>query len=122
MLLIFVQNLEKMSQQLSEQEVVRRSSMQKLRDLGIEPYPQAEYEVNVSAKGIKVNYEKRKLDYKNISIAGRIMSRRVMGKASFIELQDATGKIQCYFNRDEICPDDDKTLYNEVFKKIIRHW
>lgn len=108
-----------MSQQLSEQEEVRRSSMQKLREMGIEPYPQEGFDVNVTTKDIHDNYEARKLDYKNISIAGRIMSRRIMGKASFIELQDAVGKIQCYVNRDEICPGEDKSLYNDVFKKLL---
>ena len=108
-----------MSQQLSEQENVRRDALQRLIELGIEPFPAEEFEVNVTSKGILENYEKRKLDYKNISIAGRVMSKRIMGKASFAELQDATGRIQIYFNRDEICPGDDKTLYNEVIKKLL---
>ena len=108
-----------MSQQLSEQEVVRREALQQLKDLGVDPYPAELFDVNVSSKDIRDNYEKRKLDYKNISIAGRIMSRRVMGKASFAELQDATGRIQLYVNRDEICPDEDKTMYNKVFKKLL---
>ncbi len=104
---------------MSEQEIVRREALSKLAELGIDPYPPKEFEVNVTAKGIHANYEKRKLDYKNISIAGRVMSKRIMGKASFAELQDATGRIQLYFNRDEICPDQDKTLYNEVIKKLL---
>ena len=108
-----------MSQQLSEQEIVRRDALQKLIDLGIEPFPAEEFVVNVSAKDIHKHYEANKLDYKNVSIAGRVMSKRIMGKASFAELQDATGRIQIYFNRDEICPDEDKTLYNEVVKKLL---
>ena len=108
-----------MSRALSEQELVRRESLQKLLDLGINPYPAELFEVNVSAKGIKKNYEARKLDYKNISIAGRLMSRRIMGKAAFAELQDSSGRIQLYFNRDEICPGEDKTMYNTVFKKLL---
>lgn len=108
-----------MSRPLSEQEVVRRESLQKLIDLGINPYPSELFEVNVSAKEIKKNYTSDKLGYKNIQIAGRLMSRRVMGKAAFAELQDSTGRIQLYFNRDEICPDEDKTMYNTVFKKLL---
>lgn len=108
-----------MSKNLSEQEQVRRNSMEELRKLGIDPYPAQMFEVNVTAKGILDNYEKRKLDYKNISIAGRIMGRRVMGNASFAEIQDVTGKIQLYIKRDEICPDEDKSLYNQAFKKHL---
>ena len=108
-----------MSRALSEQELVRRESFTKLLDLGINPYPAELFEVNVSAKGIKKNYEARKLDYKNISIAGRLMSRRIMGKAAFAELQDSSGRIQLYFNRDEICQGEDKTMYNTVFKKLL---
>ena len=98
---------------------MRRNSMEELRKMGIDPYPAQLFEVNVTAKGILDNYEKRKLDYKNISIAGRIMGRRVMGNASFAEIQDATGKIQLYIKRDEICPDEDKSLYNQAFKKHL---
>ncbi len=105
--------------ELSEQEIVRRESLQKLLELGINPYPSELFDVNVSATEIKKNYSSDKLGYKNIQIAGRLMSRRVMGKASFAELQDSTGKIQLYFNRDEICPDEDKTMYNTVFKKLL---
>ena len=108
-----------MSRELSEQEIVRRESLQKLQELGIDPYPAELFEVNVTAKGIKKNYEARKLDYKNINIAGRLMSRRIMGKAAFAELQDSTGRIQLYFNRDEVCPGEDKTMYNIVFKKLL---
>ena len=106
-------------QELSEQEIVRREALQKMVDLGIEPYPAEEFKVNVSAKEIHRNYEANKLDYKNVSLAGRVMSKRIMGKASFAELQDASGRIQVYFNRDEICPGEDKTLYNEVIKKLV---
>jgi len=104
---------------LSEQEIVRRESLQQLIDLGINPYPSELFDVNVSAKEIKKNYTSDKLAYKNIQIAGRLMSRRVMGKAAFAELQDSTGRIQLYFNRDEICPGEDKTMYNTVFKKLL---
>ncbi|NBU90710.1 MAG: lysine--tRNA ligase [Flavobacteriia bacterium] len=101
--------------ELSEQEIQRRESLQKLRDLGIDPYPAALFPVNSSAKEIKNDFE----DGKHVCIAGRMMSQRVMGKASFAELQDASGRIQIYINRDEICPDEDKTLYNEIFKKLL---
>ena len=108
-----------MHRELSEQEIVRRESLQKLIELGINPYPSNLFDVNVSATEIKKNYNSDKLGYKNIQIAGRLMSRRIMGKASFAELQDSTGRIQLYFNRDEICPDEDKTMYNTVFKKLL---
>ena len=108
-----------MHKELSEQEIVRRESLQKLLDLGINPYPSELFDVNVSATEIKTNYKQDELAFKNIQIAGRLMSRRVMGKASFAELQDSTGRIQLYFNRDEICPDEDKTMYNTVFKKLL---
>ncbi len=101
--------------ELSEQEIQRRESLQKLRDLGIDPYPAALFPVNSSAKEIKNDFE----DGKQVCIAGRMMSQRVMGKASFAELQDASGRIQIYINRDEICPDEDKTFYNEIFKKLL---
>jgi lysyl-tRNA synthetase class 2 len=101
--------------ELSEQELQRRESLQKLRDLGIDPYPAALFPVNSSAKEIKSSFE----DGKHVCIAGRMMSQRVMGKASFAELQDASGRIQIYINRDEICTEEDKTLYNEIFKKLL---
>jgi lysyl-tRNA synthetase class 2 len=104
---------------LSEQERVRREALEELRQLGIDPYPADLFEVNATAKEILKNYEYNKIAYKNISIAGRIMTKRIMGKASFAELQDATGRIQLYFNRDEICPDEDKTMYNTVFKRLV---
>jgi lysyl-tRNA synthetase, class II len=105
--------------QLSEQEVIRRQSMEELTKLGINPYPAELFEVNVSANEILENYPKQKIEYKNVSLAGRIMSRRVMGNASFAEVQDETGRIQVYFRRDDISPTEDKTLYNTVFKKLL---
>ncbi len=108
-----------MSTGLSEQEQLRRESLQQLRALGIEPYPAETYEINAYAADILANYEKDKTAYKTISIAGRIMGRNIMGAASFAELQDSTGRIQIYLKRDEICPGDDKTLYNTVFKKLL---
>lgn len=108
-----------MSQQLSEQEIQRRKDLQEIIDLGIEPYPAALYPVNVKAKEVLENFEADKEAYQEVCIAGRLMSKRIMGKASFGELMDSTGRIQCYFNRDEICPEEDKTLYNKVFKKLV---
>ncbi|MGK7392821.1 MAG: lysine--tRNA ligase [Candidatus Cyclobacteriaceae bacterium M2_1C_046] len=104
---------------LSEQEQIRRQAREELEKLGINPYPAETFEINAAAKEIHQNYEKRKIDYKNISIAGRIMSRRIMGSASFAEIQDSTGRIQIYIRRDDICPGEDKTLYNTVFKKLL---
>ncbi|GGG34663.1 lysine--tRNA ligase [Croceivirga lutea] len=101
--------------QLSEQEIVRREKLSKLREMGIDPYPAALYPVDATSKSIKENFEADK----KVIIAGRLMSRRIQGKASFAELQDSQGRIQVYFNRDEICPDEDKTLYNEVYKKLL---
>lgn len=103
--------------QLSEQETIRRQSMDELTKLGINPYPAELFEVNVTSQEIHTQYPKR--EFKNVSIAGRIMTRRVMGNASFAELQDEAGRIQIYFRRDDICPTDDKTLYNIVFKKLL---
>ncbi len=104
---------------LSEQELQRRKAREELMDMGIDPYPPELFEVNVTAADIHENYERRKTDYKHVSIAGRIMSRRIMGSASFAELQDSTGRIQIYVRRDDICPDDNKELYNTVFKKKL---
>ena len=104
-----------MSMELSEQEIQRRESLKKLRDLGIEPYPADLYPVTDYASEMKEKFE----DGKKVCIAGRLMSQRVMGKASFAEILDSTGRIQVYFNRDEICPGEDKTLYNDVFKKLL---
>ena len=106
-----------MNKALSEQEIVRRESLQKLRDLGIEPYPAASFDVDTTSKQIKENYKEGK--EQNVVIAGRLMSRRIMGKASFAELQDTDGRIQLYVNRDEICEGEDKTMYNKVFKKLL---
>jgi len=106
-------------QNLSELEIQRRQKREELMKLGIDPYPAELYEVNVTAKDILQNYERRKIDYKNVSIAGRLMSFRIMGNASFAELQDSTGRIQLYFRRDDLCPTEDKTLYNTVFKKLL---
>ena len=104
---------------LSEQEIVRRTSMQKMKEIGIDPYPAAQFPVNVSTSEIKENYYTELNNYQDVVLAGRIMSRRIMGKASFAEIQDASGRIQLYINRDEICPDEDKSLYNDVFKKLL---
>ncbi len=104
---------------LSEQEIIRRQALEELLQLGINPYPAALFEVNASASEILKNYPKQKIEYKNVSLAGRIMSRRIMGNASFAELQDATGRIQIYIRRDDISPGEDKTFYNTVFKKLL---
>jgi lysyl-tRNA synthetase class 2 len=101
--------------ELSEQEILRRESLQKLRDLGIDPYPAALYPVDAFAADIKQDFK----DGKQVCLAGRMLSQRIMGKASFAEIQDASGRVQVYFNRDELCPGEDKTLYNEVFKKLL---
>jgi len=105
--------------ELNELQIQRREKLIRLRELGINPYPALPYEVNASASDIKENYENDKINYKDISLAGRIMSVRIMGKAAFALLQDSTDRIQIYVNRDEICPGEDKTLYNEVFKKLL---
>jgi lysyl-tRNA synthetase class 2 len=101
--------------QLSEQELVRREKLEKLRGLGINPYPADLYPVEELSTEIKKNFE----EGKSVTIAGRLMSRRIQGSASFAELQDSAGRIQVYFNRDEICPGEDKTKYNEVYKKLL---
>ncbi len=105
--------------ELSEQEIIRRKSLQELINLGINPYPAEKYEVTAHSKDILENYDPEKNNFQDVSVAGRIMSRRIMGKASFVEIQDAEGKIQAYVNRDIICPDEDKTFYNTVFKKLL---
>ncbi len=104
---------------LTEQEQIRRQGLEEMKALGINPYPSELYEVNTTTKDIKENFEANKDAYQNITIAGRLMSKRIMGKASFGVLQDAHGKIQFYLTRDEICPGEDKTLYNTVFKKLL---
>ncbi len=101
--------------QLSDQEQVRREKLQALRALGINPYPAALFPIDADSKSIKNNFS----EGKSVTIAGRLMSRRIQGKASFAEVQDGQGKIQVYFNRDEICEGEDKTLYNEVYKKLL---
>ena len=105
--------------ELSEQEIIRRSSMEKLKELGIDPYPAEEYPINAKAAEIKADFDPEKNNFQKVVIAGRIMSRRIMGKASFAEIQDDSGRIQLYLNRDEICPGEDKALYNDVFKKLL---
>ncbi len=104
--------------ELSEQEIIRRNSLERLREMGIEPYPAAEYVTNAFSKDIKEQF-KDDAEPRQVSIAGRIMSRRIMGKASFMELQDSEGRIQVYISRDDICPDENKDLYNVVFKKLL---
>ena len=105
---------------LSEQEQIRRNSLNELYKLGINPYPQAAYEVNVNTAQIAEEFDDNDLSkFENVSIGGRIMSRRIMGAASFCELQDAHGRVQIYIKRDEICPGEDKTLYNVVFKRLL---
>jgi lysyl-tRNA synthetase class 2 len=103
----------------SEQELQRRQKLVDFRALGIDPYPAEEFKVNVTALDIKDNYDRDKLNYKDISIAGRIMSVRDMGKACFAVIQDATGRIQVYIRKDDICPGEDKTLYDVVWKKLM---
>ena len=105
---------------LSEQEQIRRNSLNELYKLGINPYPQAAFEVNVNTAQIAEEFDDNNLEkFENVSIGGRIMSRRIMGAASFCELQDAHGRVQLYIKRDEICPGEDKTLYNTVFKRLL---
>jgi lysyl-tRNA synthetase class 2 len=108
-----------MNLELSEQEIIRRQSLKELRKLGINPYPAAKYEVNASSEEILSKFDPEKNNFQEVSIAGRIMGRRIMGSASFVELQDNKGKIQIYFKRDNICAGEDKTLYNTVFKKLL---
>ncbi len=104
---------------LSEQEQIRRESLAELRKLGINPYPAAEYKTNVFAAEILANFSDESNNYQDVCIAGRIMSRRIMGNASFAELMDSSGRIQIYVRRDDICPGEDKTLYNTVFKRLL---
>ena len=103
--------------ELSEQEIVRRQCLQELRDMGIEPYPAAEYPTNAFSTDIRETFTDG--DNTEVAIAGRLMSRRVMGKASFAEIQDSKGRIQVYITRDDICPDDNKDMYNKVFKRLL---
>ena len=108
-----------MEQNFSEQELLRRESLAKIRELGIDPYPAALYPVNASAQSIADGFDPEKNNMQDVCLAGRLMSRRIMGAASFAELQDESGRIQLYLNRDEICPGEDKTMYNTVFKKLM---
>ena len=104
--------------ELSEQEIGRRQSLQELREMGIDPYPAAEYPTNAFSADIKENF-KDDDEPRQVCIAGRMMGRRVMGKASFVELQDSKGRVQVYVTRDDICPGEDKDLYNKVFKRLL---
>ncbi|MGB3618224.1 MAG: lysine--tRNA ligase [Catalinimonas sp.] len=104
---------------LSEQEQRRREEREALMQLGIDPYPAAGFDANTTAADINAHFEARPDDFGDVALAGRLMSRRIMGSASFAELQDASGRVQIYIRRDEICPDEDKTLYNQVFKKLL---
>ncbi len=106
-------------QELSEQELLRRESLNELKKLGINPYPAAKYDITTNSAEILETYDKEKNNLQDISIAGRIMTRRIMGNASFLVLQDEKGKIQLYFKRDDICTGEDKTMYNIVFKKLL---
>jgi len=108
-----------MQNHLSEQEIVRRNNLQAIADLGIDPYPANTFKVNAKSSEIKQNFKDGDSTYQEVVLAGRLMSRRVMGKASFAELQDSDGRIQIYVSRDEICPGEDKNLYNKVFKKLL---
>lgn len=107
-----------MTQQLSEQELVRRENLQKIRDLGIDPYPNETIEISHTISEVLEGFKEGSTDFQSLVMAGRLMSQRIMGKASFAEIQDSTGRIQVYVNRDEICPEDNKDLYNQVFKKL----
>ena len=104
---------------LNEQEQNRRNALVQMRELGIEPYPAAMYPVNATTEDIRERYNPEENNFQEIAIAGRIMSRRIMGAAAFIELMDEKGRVQVYVKRDEICQGEDKTLYNTVFKKLL---
>ena len=104
--------------ELSEQEINRRLNLQALKDMGIDPYPAAEYPTNAFSTDIIADF-KDEDEPREVCIAGRMMSRRVMGKASFVELQDSKGRVQVYITRDDICPDENKEQYNTVFKKLL---
>ena len=108
-----------MARLLSEQEILRRESLSRLRALGIDPYPAAEYKCTHFTKDIRAGYREGLQGFENVRIAGRLMTKRIMGKASFAVLVDSSGEMQIYINRDEICPGEDKVLYNEVFKKLL---
>jgi len=114
-----LRKLNKMSIQLSEQEILRREALKAIIDLGIDPFPAESYEINTTAKSITDHFESKPDQFQSVSIAGRMMSRRIMGSASFIELQDSTGRVQVYITRDDLCPGEDKSLYNTFFKKHL---
>ena len=103
--------------ELSEQEIGRRQSLQALRDMGINPYPADEFPVNAWSDDIKAKFNEN--EKREVVVAGRLMGKRIMGKASFAELQDSKGRIQLYISRDDLCPGEDKDLYNKVFKKLL---
>ncbi|MDQ3017640.1 MAG: OB-fold nucleic acid binding domain-containing protein, partial [Bacteroidota bacterium] len=104
---------------LSEQEIIRRQNLQKIIDLGINPYPPELYPVNILAANIKSDFNPEEKNLQDVVVAGRMMSCRVMGKAAFAEIQDSSGRIQLYVSRDEICHGEDKTLYDQVFKHLL---
>ena len=108
-----------MSLELSEQEIFRRNSMNELQNMGINPYPAEAFDVNVTVNEILDKYPSDNTLFQEVSIAGRIMTRRIMGAVSFVELQDSTGRIQIYIKRDDICPTEDKSMYNIVFKRLF---
>ncbi|MFK7970023.1 MAG: lysine--tRNA ligase [Bacteroidia bacterium] len=108
-----------MEQQLTDQEIRRRDELSQLRALGVEPYPAATYPVNTTTADVQRDFEEGKEGFEEVCLAGRIVTKRIMGKASFAGLEDSNGRIQLYLNRDEICPGEDKTMYNNVFKKLI---
>ena len=108
-----------MSIELNEQEIIRRESLKEMEKMGINPYPAQSFDVNITTKEILERFEGNQTLFQNISIAGRIVNRRIMGAASFVELQDSVGRIQIYFKRDELCEGEDKSLYNVVFKKLL---
>ena len=105
--------------ELTDQEIVRRESLEKLRELGVDPYPANGIEVTAYASDIKANFTEEPLNYQGVALAGRLMSKRGKGKAMFAELMDSSGRIQIYFRRDDICPGEDKTMYNDVIKKLL---
>jgi len=105
--------------ELSEQEIIRRNSLDEIRKSGINPYPAEKFDVNATSTQILTQFDKEKNNFQDVSIAGRIMTRRIMGSASFAEIQDSEGRIQIYIKRDDICPDEDKNVYNNVFKKYL---
>ncbi|MGI4803920.1 MAG: OB-fold nucleic acid binding domain-containing protein, partial [Janthinobacterium lividum] len=108
-----------MSTNLSEQELLRREALQNIRNLGINPYPAEAYQITTTAQDMLQDFPNQPEKFQEVQVAGRIMSRRIMGSASFMELQDSTGRMQVYIKRDDICPGEDKTLYNTVFKKLL---